>query len=155
MQVPIRAEGMEQKAVEEDRRSEVLDVFVYGEKRCHVYVTALHDDIRYRQPQEGSHEVARSLADVHQVSRDEQEAGHVEGIHYLLDVGVQLLEPHQVKGDDEQYEDTLQKVEFLDSLLVMIHCAHFHLVTSQPPSSIREYRCPEPMACPATGVRRG
>ena len=115
MQVPIRAERMQEKVLEIDPRRELGDVFIYGKNRSHVYVSALHNDIRNRQPQEGSQEILGLLADVHQVTRDEQEARHVEAVHHLLDVGVQLLEPHQVETDDEQYQNALQKVEFFDS----------------------------------------
>ena len=115
MQEPGRPEGMEQQAVEEDRRREAVDVVVDGQKRSHHDVSAFHEEVRHRQPQEGPQELARRLADVHQVARHEKEAWHVEAVHHLLDVGVQLLEPHQVETDDEQYQNALQKVEFFDS----------------------------------------
>ena len=105
VQVPIGAEGMEQEAVEKDCRGEVLDVLVYGKKRGHADVAALHDDIRHSQEKERPQEGLRWFGHIHQVTRQEQEAWHVEGIHHLLDVRVQLLEIDQVETDDEQYEN--------------------------------------------------
>ena len=115
MQEPGRPEGMEQQAVEEDGRCEAVDVVGNGEKRRHIYVAARHEEVRHRQPQEGPQELARRLTDVHQVARYEKEARHVKAVHHLLDIGVQLLEPHQMETDDEQYEDALKKVKLPDS----------------------------------------
>ena len=115
VQKPGRSERMKEQAVEEDGRREAVDVVVDGQKGSHHDVSALHEEVRHRQPQEGPQELARRLTDVHQVARHEKEARHVEAVHHLLDVGVQLLEPHQVETDDEQYEDALQKIQFPDS----------------------------------------
>ena len=115
MQVPIKAKWMQEKAVEEICRSEVVDVLINGKNGGHVYEAALHNEVRHSKPKECPKEILRWLANVHQVTRDEQKARHMEGEHHLLDVGVQLLEINQMETDDKQYEDTLQEVEFLDS----------------------------------------
>ena len=106
---------MQQEAVEKDGRSEVVYVLVNGQQRSHHNVPALHYNIRYSEPKERPQEVLRRLADVHQVTRNEQEAGHVEGIYHLLGKGVKLLEVHQMETDDEQDKNTLQVVKLLYS----------------------------------------
>ena len=106
---------MKEEAVEEIHRGEVVDVLIDGKNGGHVYEAALHDEVRHGKPKDRPQEILRPLVDVHQVTRYEQKAGHVEGEHHLLDVGVQLLEPHQMETDDKQYENALQKVEFLDA----------------------------------------
>ena len=131
VQVPIRAESMQEKVLEIDPRRELGDVFIYGKNRSHVYVSALHNDIRNREPQKGFQEIPLWLGNVHQVTRDQKEARHVETIHHLLDVGVQLLEPHQVESDDEQYEHALQIVEFRDAPHVVLHLSR-HPVDGLP-----------------------
>ena len=115
VQVPIRAKRMQEEVLEVNLGSEEGDVLINGKNRSHIDVSAFHDDIGNRQPKESLQEILGLLRDVHQVTRYEQEARHVEGVHHLFDVGVKLLEPHQVETDDEQYQDALQKVYFLDS----------------------------------------
>ena len=69
-----------------------------------------------------SQELTRLLADIHQITRDEQKAGHVERINHLLDFRIKLLEIDQVETDDEQDENALQIVKFLDAF----HCVFLY-----------------------------
>ena len=103
---------MQQEAVEEDGWSEVVDMLIDGQERSHIDVAALHYDIRYCQPKKCAQKILRRFADIHQIARNEQEARHVEGIHHMLGVRVQMLEIHQMETDDKQDEDPLQVVKF-------------------------------------------
>ena len=82
-------------------------MLAYGQERSHIDVSALHNDIRYEEPKECPQESLRHFVNIHQITRYEQEAGHVEGIYHLLDVRVELLEIHQMETDDKQDEDSL------------------------------------------------
>ena len=104
---------MEQQLVEENASGQMIDMFIDRQQRGHDGIATLHDQIGYDQSDYCEHKSTPLLTDVHQIARNNQEYWHVKGIYHLLGIGIEMLEIHQVEGNDQNDHHTLQIIQFL------------------------------------------
>ena len=113
MQVPIGPQRTDKQLVEKHQRRQLVNVFAYGQHRCHQRVPALHDQIGHEKPEDGTQKRTDIFLHLHQKARKNEENRHVERIDHLLGVRIGVTDMYQMEADHEHHHDALQVIQFV------------------------------------------